>query len=154
MTRSRCALAVGLLAVLPALLANAPPPLDLHSRRHETTHEDWLVVVPSPNREARLLLPHDFLARHRTETSPGGSEPIGFSLPSILAGFTLAIGIGLAGLLLLRRASPRLLTGGLACVLAGLLFVNSSCSPSRDVRDNRDYHQGYRSANGVRVNSA
>lgn len=175
MTRSRCALAVCLLAVLPALLANAPapprlevpapPPVDFKVPAHLPVRGQRLVIVPSSNQEARLILPRDLLARHKAEPRQEGAAPIGQSLPPIVAGLGLAVGVVLAGLLLVRRASPRLVTGGVACVLAGLLFVNSSCSPpprpdwrdreyNHDLTRDRGSSSPYRAITPLTVNSA
>jgi hypothetical protein len=145
MRRPFCALAVGLLLAAGAdrqVLADLPP----HYRPSPPPDVGtaWrLVIVPTQDSAARLLLPHDFLARHHAEpmkmqdVTPGGP-----ALPTILAGLALAIGMVLTGLMI-RRRSPRLVLGSASCLLAGLLLVSSSCSPrprpiedeNRHVRD-------------------
>jgi hypothetical protein len=90
---------------------------------------DRLVVTPTQEGDAKLLLPSDFLARHKVER-PSREEAPGArrSLPTVMAGLALAAGATLAGLLVRRRGS-RLVAGLAACGCGALLFLNSSCSP-------------------------
>lgn len=89
---------------------------------------DRLVIVPSEGGECRLLLPRDFLKRH--EATPIKRQSITIpTIPTVLAGFALAVAVILTGLLLARKPAPRLITGSIACVLTGMLILNSSCSP-------------------------
>jgi hypothetical protein len=76
------------------------------------------------------LLPRDFLKRH--DATPIKRQSAGFgspSLPTVIAGIALAAAVILTGLLLKRRPAVRLVTGSVACLVAGVLFLNSSCSP-------------------------
>jgi hypothetical protein len=116
MRRFLCALAV-LLAALPSLRA-----------------ADRLVIVPSNERPAGLILPAEWMAQQRParQDQPGSYNP---ALPTIIAGAAMTLGLVLTGLLLARRCSARVATGATACFVAGLLLVNSSCS-SNDPRDN------------------
>src|SRR5581483_11637393 len=88
-----------------------------------------------------LVLPSDFLKRHRAETRQE-TVPTWYSpaLPTVIAGAALALGVVLVGLLITRRASSRLVTGSAACVFGLLLFVNSSCSPRPNQLDRDDIH--------------
>lgn len=104
---------------------------------------DRLVIVPTEGGECHLQLPRDVLSRH--EATPMKRQTVPFvSLPTILAGLALAAAVILAGLILSRKPSSRLVTGAFACVVAGMLFVNSSCSPHPSpIEDNtylRDLH--------------
>jgi hypothetical protein len=89
-----------------------------------------LALVPSQGGKPTLTFPADFLKRQEiTPTKQFGIGWVDGSFPTLMAGCALAMAMVLAGLLLLRRSSARLVTGSAACVLGLLLFVNSSCSP-------------------------
>ncbi len=98
---------------------------------------DRLVIAPTKDSQPSLVFPSEFVAKHRGPVKQ--SLPfVTPTVPPILTGVALALAVVLAGLVLLRRASARLATGVAACLLGALLFVNSSCSPDRRIRDDGD----------------
>jgi hypothetical protein len=137
MTISRCAPALLLLTFhTSGLLANPVAPPSIWPPKEETQVRrapDRLVIEPSDNNVTRLILPRAFMAQHTAAARPESAPPTSLYLPSILAGLALTVALAMGGLLVLRRASPRRVTGALACVVAALLFVNVSCS--RGTRD-------------------
>ena len=85
---------------------------------------DRLVIAPSSTSEPKLLLPPELLAKRRS-TSPAPQEMpgIGPSLPTIMAGLALATAAVLAGMIVARRSSPRLLTGVAAAYAYSIISV-------------------------------
>src|SRR5262245_23634488 len=157
-----CALTVGLLLAVGAdqpMPANTPAPIfhgahpDKDPPARPVQCPRGLVLVPTQDNEARLLLPRDFLTRH--QATPMKQQDITPGGPTILAGLALAIGMVLAGLIVRRRA-PRLVIGSASCLLAGFLLVSSSCSPrpgpiedeNRHVRDFEPPDINHRRAGG------
>ena len=154
----RCALAVILLAFhASGLLANPVAPPSIWPPKEEppaSRPPNRLIIQPSEHQVTRLILPRSFLAQHVAGARPESAPPTSLYLPSILAGLALTVALVMAGLLLVRRATPRLVTGGLACVVAALLFVNVSCSRgTRDEGRHGYVDNSYRSPDGLSLNT-
>jgi hypothetical protein len=142
---SRPALALFLLAFhASGLLANPVAPPSIWPPKEQppaSRPPNRLIIQPSENQVTRLILPRAFVAQYVAAARPESAPPTSLYLPSILAGVALTVALVLAGLLLARRASPRLVTAGIACVVAMLLVVNVNCSGTRDTLD--EDHRGH-----------